>query len=79
MPHTITIDLHTQTAESARKLLTSRLKSLPKDVKEVVVVHGYHGGTVLRDMVRGYKNPKIERKIIGLNMGETIYIIKQQK
>ena len=76
MPKTITIDLHTHTAESARKLLTSRLKSLPKDVNEVVIIHGYNGGTVLRDMVRSYKNPRIERKIIGLNMGETIFVIK---
>lgn len=73
----IEIDLHGHTVESASKLLTQRLKSLSKNVTEVSVLHGYNSGTALRDMVRRYKNPKIERKVIGLNQGETIFIIKQ--
>ena len=48
---------------------------MPNDVREVTVLHGFHGGTALRDMVRRYKNPKIERKILGLNQGETIFVI----
>lgn len=77
MPYSIEIDLHGQTVESAAKLITNRLKVLPKDVREVVVIHGYHGGTSLQDMVRKYKNKRIERKIIGLNQGSTIFVIKQ--
>lgn len=77
MPYSIEIDLHGQTVESARKMLTTTLKNLPSDVREVTVVHGYHGGTALQNMVRCYKNAKIERKFLGLNQGSTIFMIKK--
>lgn len=70
------IDLHGQTAESAVKLLTARLSQLSDDVREVTVVHGCHGGTTLLETVRRFKHYRIERKILGLNNGETIFIIK---
>jgi DNA-nicking Smr family endonuclease len=69
------IDLHGQTVDSARKMLTAKLKGLPNDVRELRVIHGYHGGTSLQNFVRSYKNPRIERKILGLNSGETIFVI----
>lgn len=75
MPYSVTIDLHGQTVESAGKLLTQKLKQFSDEVREVTVLHGFHGGTALRDMVRRYKNPRIERKILGLNQGETIFVI----
>ena len=77
MPYSIEIDLHGHTIDSAMKLITQTLKTLPKDVREISVVHGYHSGTALRDMVRKYSNPKIERKILGLNQGVTIFIIRK--
>lgn len=77
MAYSVTIDLHGQTVESAKRLLTARLRSLPKDVREVVVVHGYHGGVALQNMVRGYRHFKVEKKLLGLNQGETVFLIKQ--
>lgn len=77
MPYSIEIDLHGHTVESARNFITYTLKNIPKDVREVSVIHGYHGGTALRNMVSNYKNSKIERKILGLNQGVTIFIIKR--
>ncbi len=78
MPYSIEIDLHGHTVESARSLITSTLKTLPKDVREVSVIHGYRGGTALRNMVSKYSNAKIERKkILGLNQGVTIFVIKR--
>lgn len=76
MAYSITVDLHGETVDSARRILTQRLKSLGKDTREVVVIHGYHGGTALLSMVRSFKHPKLERKIVGLNNGETVFIIK---
>lgn len=75
MAYKIEIDLHGHTTDSARRLLTQRLKSLPKDDREVHIIHGFHGGTSLQTLVRTYKNSKI----LGLNQGTTIYIIKEQK
>lgn len=70
------IDLHGHTAESAERMLTSRLSQLPNDTVEVIVIHGYHGGTKLLETVRSFKHYRIERKILGLNNGETIFMIK---
>lgn len=70
------IDLHGNTVESARKLLTEELKRLPADVRELTVIHGYHSGTVLMQFVRSYKNKRIEKKILGINNGETIFLLK---
>lgn len=72
----VVIDLHGHTVESAHRLLTQRIKSLPADVGEIEVVHGYNSGTALRDMVRSYKNSRIERKILVLNQGTTIFKLK---
>jgi DNA-nicking Smr family endonuclease len=77
MAYSVTIDLHGETRESGRKILTQRLNTLPKDTREVVVIHGYHSGTALQSMVRSFKHPKVERRIIGLNNGETIFLIKK--
>lgn len=77
MPYSIEIDLHNHTVESAKALITYTLKNLPKGVREVEIIHGYHGGTALRNMVSKYSNPKIERKILGLNQGVTIFVIKR--
>jgi DNA-nicking Smr family endonuclease len=77
MAYSITIDIHGETRESGKRLLTQKLKNLPNNVQEVVVIHGYHSGTALQDMVRHFKHPKVERRIIGLNQGETILVIKK--
>lgn len=77
MPYSIKIDLHGHTIESAKSLITSTLKNLPEDVREVEIIHGYHGGTALRNMVSKYSNSRIERKILGLNQGATIFVIKR--
>lgn len=77
MAYTVTIDIHGETRQSGRKLLENKLKSLPKDVREMVVIHGYHQGNTLQQVVRSFKHPMVERKILGLNQGETIFLIKK--
>lgn len=78
MPYTVTIDLHGETRESAKQKLQCRLKSLPKDTRELVVIHGFHKGNVLQETVRKFKHPKVERVILGLNQGETILLIRNR-
>lgn len=77
MAYSIAIDIHGETRQSGRKLLENKLKSLPKDTREIVVIHGYHQGKTLQQMVRSFKHPMVERKILGLNQGETIFLIKK--
>lgn len=78
MSYFMEADLHGLTRTEAKQRLDDILKRLPADVGELTVVHGYRGGTALRDMVRNYKNPKIERKILGINQGTTIFVIKRK-
>lgn len=70
------LDLHNHTVESARRLLTDTLRTLPSDTRELEVIHGYHQGTAIREMIRKFKHPRIERKILGLNQGSTILELK---
>lgn len=75
----MTLDLHGMTYEQAKAELDTVMKKLPTDTRELTVIHGYHGGTVLRDLVRNYRNPKIERKLLSMNNGSTVFIIKKKE
>ena len=74
--NSLEIDLHGMTAAGAKAALDAYLKTVPTGAT-VSVIHGSNNGTVLQRLVRSsYKNKRIERKIIGLNQGETDFIIK---
>lgn len=74
---TISIDLHGMTSAEAKKRLLSVLKTCPGNIDEIEVIHGCNGGTVLLDMVRSLSHPRINRKILGMNNGITVYVIKK--
>ncbi len=73
------IDLHGLTASQARSKLDSTMKALPDDVRELTVIHGYHQGTALLNLVRSYKHPRLERKMLGMNQGSTIFLIRKNR
>lgn len=68
------IDLHNLTLREAKVQLDAFMSNLPNNVFEVVVIHGYREGTVLKNFVSKYKHPKIKQKIKTLNKGETIFL-----
>ncbi len=71
-----TLDLHNMTKEDAKAELIHTLGILDADIKCLVVVHGYHGGTVIKNLVRKeFNSPAIKEKIT-LDAGRTIYILK---
>ena len=78
MACSVTIDLHGEMVYSAQKVLTTRLKNISPDVREVCVVFGYHGGTALKDFVMRYKNRKIAKKVLGLNQGSVVFVLKDE-
>lgn len=73
-----TIDVHGLTKEQAKVAIDARLKKCKGDVYTLKVVHGFHGGTVIKDFVRAhYKNhDKVKRISVGLNQGETDLILR---
>lgn len=72
----VEVDIHNMTCEQARRYLEQFLGRLDGSVREVTVIHGYSGGTVLRDMVRNsLRHPRIQAKYRSMNPGVTILIL----
>lgn len=74
----ITINLHDMPLIQAQREMNRLLKTCPKDTDEIEVIHGYHNGDrILRYIRFELKNPRISRKILGLNNGVTVIELKK--
>ena len=73
------IDVHGMTRTQAFTAIDAMLRRINGSVYRLRVIHGYHGGTVLRDAIRAhYRNhPKVIRIELGLNPGETDLVLKE--
>lgn len=72
-----TVDLHGLTLEEAKASLIHFLGQVEFDTRCVVVVHGYHAGQVLKNLVRKqFKHEIIESKV-DLDAGRTIFLLKK--
>ena len=73
------IDVHQMTKAQAIAAVDAKLKRADSSVYSIKVIHGYHGGTVLRDAVRSRyaKHPKVKRVELVLNPGETTLILRE--
>ena len=73
------IDVHNMTKVQAMTAIDAKLRKTDSSVYQLRVIHGFHNGTVLRDAVRAhYKNhPKVKRIQLGLNPGETTFILRE--
>ena len=78
-PGKIEIDLHGLMRDDAEYRLRHLLTNAGKDVKEVVVIHGYSRGTALRDMIRRTYagHPKVIRLELGMNPGVTELVLRE--
>ncbi len=73
------VDVHGMNKTQAFTAVDAALRRAGGSVYTIRVIHGYHGGTVLRDAIRShYKNhPKVKRIELGMNLGETDLIIRE--
>ncbi len=73
------IDVHNMTRTQALAAIDARLRRCSASVYRLKVIHGYHGGTALREAVRShYRNhPKVKRIEVGLNPGETDLVLRE--
>lgn len=72
----VEIDIHTMTHDQAKRYIIGFLDKVNGSVKEVTIIHGYSGGTVLLDMVqKGLRHPKIKSKMKCLNPGMTVLLL----
>ncbi len=71
-----TIDLHQMTKEEARAALVYELERVDNDIKSLVIIHGYHGGTVIKNLVRREFNHNLIEKKVDLDAARTIFLLK---
>ena len=76
---TIELDVHGMTQYQAQIAIDAKLKRANAAVYRIRIIHGYHGGTALRDMIRKQygKNPKVKRIEVGFNQGETDLVLRE--
>jgi len=73
------IDVHGMTRTQAFTAIDAILRRANGSAYRLRVIHGFHGGTVLRDAIRSHyrKHPKVIRIELGLNPGETDLVLKE--
>lgn len=71
------VDLHNLTKEEARADLIYAVESQDFDIKCLVVIHGYHGGTIIKNFVRKEFNHNLVKEKINLDAGRTIFLLKR--
>lgn len=74
----LNVDLHGYTVLQAKTAIDAQLRRAKAGTYRIRLIHGYHGGTALRDMIRRdyRKHPKILRLEFGSN-GETDLVLRE--
>ncbi|MGM9662126.1 MAG: Smr/MutS family protein [Oscillospiraceae bacterium] len=75
----VELDLHGMTQTQARAAVESALRRTPRSVYRLRLIHGYHGGTALRDMLRRdfAQHRRVLRVELGLNQGCTDLVLRE--
>lgn len=72
----VEINLHNMQVLEAEYYLEKFISTLPDNIKEITVVHGYKKGQAILNMVRKeFKHKRIKNKVIPYNRGVTIFYL----
>lgn len=73
------LDIHSMTQAQAKVAIEAKLRRAKGGVYRLRIIHGYHGGTALRDMIRREYavHPKVKRIELGLNPGVTDLVLRE--
>ncbi|KXU44829.1 Smr domain-containing protein [Longibaculum muris] len=74
----IEIDVHGMNQFQARTRIDAALKKASSATYMIRIIHGYHGGTALKDMIRKTyrKHPLVKRVELSMNPGITELILR---
>ena len=74
----IELDVHGMTLYQAQIAIDAALRRAGGAYR-IRVIHGYHGGTALRDGIRSRyaAHPKVRRVELGLNPGQTDLVLRE--
>lgn len=73
----VELDIHGMTVYQARIAIDAALRRAKTGTYRIRVIHGYHSGTALRDMVRKEYAGKVRRVELGLNDGSTDLVLRE--
>ena len=75
----IEIDLHGKNAYQGRIAVDAALRRARPGTMRIRVIHGYHGGSALRDMIRAEyaSHPKVRRLETRLGDGVTDLVLRE--
>lgn len=71
------IDVHGKTLEEARAEILFYLNRIDSDINGLLIVHGYHKGTVIKNYVRHkFSDPRII-KTLHIDAGSTLLVLAE--
>ncbi len=72
------LDLHKLTVRQAQRLVNNVI-SIDRDSFTLTLIHGYHGGTAIKEMLNDqFDNPRVvEKKPVKNNQGRMIFSVKR--
>ena len=73
----VELDLHGKNAYQARVAIDAALRRAGGGVYRIRVIHGYHGGTALRDMIRREYADRVLRLDTGVDPGVTDLVLRE--
>ena len=78
-PGILELDLHGKNTYQAKVALEAALRRAGAGTYRIPIIHGYHGGTVLRDMVRREygAHPRVKRVEGGFDPGITDLVLRE--
>jgi len=72
----VEIDLHGKNVYQARLTIDAALRRARSSTYRLRIIHGYQGGTALRDMVRQEYTGRVARVVI-LDQGRTDLVLRE--
>ena len=72
----VEIDLHGKNTYQARITVDAALRRARSGTYRLRLIHGYHGGTAIRDMLREEYAPRVLR-LVSVNEGTTDLVLRE--
>ena len=72
----VEIDLHGKNTYQARVTVDAALRRAGGGIYRLRLIHGHHGGTAIRDMIREEYAPKVLR-LVTVNEGTTDLVLRE--
>lgn len=75
----ITVDLHAKNTYQAKTQVDALLRRSGNGTYRLRLLHGYHGGTALRDLIRTEyaQHPKVRRIVLSADGGATDLVLRE--